>query len=116
MHARGRARDSVICGAREQTSVAQVAMATLQQSNRLQIASCISFPSPSPPQLSFHGLFASLGPLEAISNCFLVSFLEEGGWRLCKKQFFSTVIGHHVMLLLHIHIIIIIMMPPLFIY
>lgn len=78
MCAHGRARDSVIRGAREQTSVAPVAMATLQQSNRLQIASCISFPSPSPRHLSLHGLLASLGPLHSFCYFFIYKWLPPG--------------------------------------
>lgn len=89
MCARGRARDSVTRGVREPTSVA---MATFQQSNWLQIASCISFPSPCPHPLSFHGLFASLRP----SLCpiwfffYLFFFWKEEGGGCVRSSFFNS--------------------------
>lgn len=112
MCARGRARDSVTRGAREPTSVALVAMATFQQSNRLQIASCISFPSPCPHPLPFHGLFASLSP-SLCPICFLGVFLRRRRVEVVLEAAFSTLTGHPATLLLHFHSI---MKPHLFIY
>lgn len=102
MCARGRARDSVTRGAREPTSVALVAMATFQQSNRLQIASCISFPSPCPHPLSFHGLFASLSPsLCPICLFFFCLFFRRRRVEVVLEAAFSTLTGHPATRLLH---------------
>lgn len=104
MCARGRAR--------EPTSVALVAMATFQQSNRLQIASCISFPSPCPHPLPFHSLFASLSP-SLCPICFFGVFFRRRRVEVVLEAACSTLTGHLATLLLHFHSI---MKPHLFIY